>query len=229
MIYTNFYALPDYNKREIFRYAGYSKSFNKNEPAEEVLDECMTEFSQKKIRGRVCYIRTPITIKDEIIDFYFAEASSKSLVKNLHDCNEAIIFAATIGIEIDRLIKKYQHTDLPKAVFMQAIGAERIEALCNTFCNDIKQKEKDNGLYVRPRFSPGYGDLSIELQRDIIRTLDCSRKIGITLNDSLLMSPSKSVTAIVGLCNKKCTPDTEGCDYCESLDCPFRKQTSRKD
>ena len=223
MIYTEFYDLPEYNKKEIFRYAGYSKAFNSDDMAEELLDECIKEFDDKNIRGRVCYIKIPVEIKENNINLSFASVSSKALSKNLYNCHEAVVFAATIGIEIDRLIQKYLHTDLPKAVFMQAIGAERIEALCNAFCDKLRSRESENGLHLRPRFSPGYGDLTIELQKDIIRTLDCFRKIGISLNESLLMSPSKSVTAIVGICEKECQPYTGGCDYCENKDCSFRK------
>jgi cobalamin-dependent methionine synthase I len=54
-------------------------------------------------------------------------------------------------------------------------------------------------MALRPRFSPGYGDLPLELQTNLFKVLDCQHFIGLTLNDSMLMSPSKSVTAIVGL------------------------------
>lgn len=58
---------------------------------------------------------------------------------------------------------------------------------------------KELDVRLKPRFSAGYGDLPLEVQKDIFRVLDCPRKIGLTLNDSLLMSPTKSVTAIVGI------------------------------
>ena len=78
---------------------------------------------------------------------------------------------------------------------MQAIGAERIEALCDCFEADVR------GEYgsIRSRFSPGYGDLSLDFQNDLFRVLDCQRTIGLVLNESMLMSPSKSVTAIIGV------------------------------
>ena len=153
----------------------------------------------------------------------FAEVESSALAKNLKGCESSVVFAATIGIEIDRIIQKYSRTDLSKAVFMQAIGAERIEALCDAFCDKLKTEKSEKGLFLRPRFSAGYGDLSIELQRDIMRALDCGRKIGVTLNESLLMSPSKSVTAIVGISSMHCTPEF-GCTSCENKDCSFRKE-----
>ncbi len=55
------------------------------------------------------------------------------------------------------------------------------------------------GRALRPRFSPGYGDLAIDAQKDIFALLDCERQIGLTLGDSLLMSPGKSVTAFAGI------------------------------
>jgi hypothetical protein len=74
---------------------------------------------------------------------------------------------------------------------MQAIGTERIETLCDVFCDGLGQ--------TRLRFRPGYGDLKLAAQQVIFEQLDCARQIGLTLNDSLVMSPSKAVTAIVGL------------------------------
>ena len=98
--------------------------------------------------------------------------------------------------------EKYNAISPAKAFMLQAIGAERIEALCDIFEQDIKQELTNNGYTVKPRFSAGYGDIPLELQRDIVSVLDCQRKIGITLNESLVMSPSKSVTAIIGIKEK---------------------------
>ena len=81
---------------------------------------------------------------------------------------------------------------------MQAVGTERIEALCDRFFEDLKTEYGR----IKPRFSPGYADLSLNTQRYIFSLLDCPRRIGIFLNQSLLMSPSKSVTAFVGIVDK---------------------------
>ena len=106
-----------------------------------------------------------------------------------------MIFAATVGFEIDRLIMKYTRLSPSHALMLSALGAERIEALCVAFCEDIKKR---HGV-CRPRFSAGYGDLSIEVQREIFNLLTPQAKIGLTLTDSMLMSPTKSVTAFIGI------------------------------
>ena len=100
----------------------------------------------------------------------------------------------------------------------QAIGAERIEALCDAFCDDIS---KEYNIAIKPRFSPGYGDLPLECQKDIFAVISPEKHIGLTLTDSMLMSPSKSVTAIVGLGGKeKQSPNK--CGACNKKDCIFR-------
>lgn len=221
MIYTDFYELPDYNINEIFRYAGIKESTS---ALSAVADECLCEC-KGKFRPRVCYAEFPISSNGNEIDLSFAHITSKALAKNLCGCEKAVVFAATVGIEIDRIIQKYSKLDVSKAVFMQAIGAERIEALCDLFCARLKEIKKKQGMFLKPRFSAGYGDLPIELQKDIFRVLDCNRKIGVTLNESLLMSPSKSVTAIVGLSSSDTAAVNSGCSNCSNTDCTFRKET----
>ena len=69
-----------------------------------------------------------------------------------------------------------------------------------------------------------YGDLPLEMQKDIFNVLDCSKRIGLTLNESLLMSPSKSVTAIIGISKDKCGRKHEAeCKICNKKDCLYRR------
>lgn len=176
------YNPPPIDKSEIFRYAGMREDFRN------LVDECIKE-SAGILSYNVCYRKFPVKITEKSIDLFFAKTESADLAKNLQGCTQILVFAATVGVGIDRLILKYSKISPVKALIFQAIGAERAESLCNTFCDEIKG---------RPRFSPGYGDLPLKLQKDIFSALDC-QKIGLTLNESLLMSPSKSVTAIIGI------------------------------
>ena len=111
-------------------------------------------------------------------------------------CQKKIVFAATVGVETDRLIAKYSRISPAKALLFQAIGTERVEALCNAFCARLEQ---EYDMKAERRISPGYGDLPLSLQKKIFALLDCQRKIGLTLGSSLLMSHTNSVTAFVGL------------------------------
>ena len=210
LILTKTYSAPPFNIKEIFRYAGCA------EPTEEIMalaEECMVEC-ENALSYKVCYMELPVSINDDEIDFSAMTVKSKALAKNLSGCHSVIMFAATVGLELDRLIAKYGRISPSKALILQAIGAERIESLCNTFNSEFK--------HTRPRFSPGYGDFPLDAQRDIFRILDCPRKIGLSLNESLLMSPSKSVTAIIGLSDCDSKHDTNKCKQCNKKDCSFR-------
>ena len=157
------------------------------------------------------------------VDLSFVKADSKGLAKNLEGCESAVIFGATVGIGVDRLISKYSRISPVKALIFQGIGAERIESLCDAFCDKLSVLKGEENRFLRPRFSPGYGDLALTVQKDIFKVLDCERKIGLTLNESLLMSPSKSVTAIVGVSEKPQKCKANKCDTCDiSQDCQFR-------
>jgi len=192
MVTTKTYTEPPICKKEILRYAGCKES---DASVENLLTECLEEVLPR-ISYKVCYIELPLKITENICDFGCMKVESKDLVKNLQGCEMVILFSATIGVEIDRLIGKYGRISPSKAVMLQAIGAERIEALCDVLCEELERTFKKK---LRPRFSPGYGDVPLETQREIFNILNCSKQIGLSLNDSLLMSPSKSVTAFVGI------------------------------
>ena len=195
VIFVRGFDAPPINKKEIFRYAGIVKP---DDVLEGILNECLAEI-EKKLSYRVCYREFEIVRNGAELDLGFAKTSSRALCKCLDGCERIVLFAATVGIELDRLISRYSSLSPSRALVLQAIGAERIESLCNAFCNEL---EREKGA-LTPRFSAGYGDLPLELQRDIFTALDCQRQIGLTLNQSLLMSPSKSVSAIVGIVDNK--------------------------
>ena len=157
--------------------------------------ECLAE-AEKILSYSVCYGEFSITRLETGLDLSFCKTDSATLAKALCGCDRVILFAATVGLEMDRLIARYSRLSPAKAHMLQAIGAERIEALCDAFCRDISAEYKEK---LRPRLSPGYGDIPLSMQKDIFTVLDCSRKIGLSLNASLLMTPTKSVTAMVGI------------------------------
>lgn len=208
IVYTKNYLLPAINKKEILRYAGVLES---SAEIDNLIDECINEVFPKLVY-KVCFCE--LDINDFDLD------NSRDLEKNLKDCSSVVIFCATIGIEIDRLIARYKSVSPVKSLLFQAIGAERIESLCDLFNNEIKEQKKA----TRPRFSAGYGDFSLDAQKDIFNILNPSKRIGVTLNESFLMSPSKSVTAIIGICDKPCLENIDKCKMCNKTDCEYRRK-----
>lgn len=195
-IYYKSYSAPDVNKKELHRFALCSAEMDAE--SEKLIDSCISELLQE-LCYKVCYAYFPIALDKDELDLGFARVKSSSLAKNLTGCSHIVLFAATVGAGADRLISKYSRIQPARSHIMQALGAERVESLCDVFCDEIGAQADKRGYCVRPRFSPGYGDLSLGLQRQIFATLDVTRKLGIALNESLLMFPTKSVTAIIGL------------------------------
>jgi len=192
-------------EKEILRYAGCSDA---TEDVLTLLGSCLDEVSNR-LKYSICYSKLDVCVTDDVCDFGVLLIKSSSLAKSLNKSKSVVLFAATIGVEIDRLIKKYTRISPSRALMFQAIGTERIEALCDTFCNEMDCPR---------RFSPGYGDLSLSVQKNIFDVLSCTKNIGISLNDSLLISPSKSVTgfAYSGI------PQKNKCEFCKKMNCAYR-------
>ena len=228
------YSEPPFRMEEILRYAGAGGSGQ--EDILRLAEEC-AGLTRGRLSFRVCWREFPVTSDETGMDLGFARTDAASLRRRLAGCDRAVLFAATVGLEMDRLIVRYSAVSPARALMLQAVGAERIESLCDLFCEETARRAAREGRRTRPRFSPGYGDLPLELQRDIFRALDCQRAIGLTLNESLLMSPSKSVTALIGIGpdtgKAKETADVPdasgGCAGCGEIDCPYRKERNDED
>ncbi len=191
-VMTKTYPAPNINVREALRYAGCARG---NYEMLELLHSCVDEAESLFIY-KVCYCILDAKIQDGICNFGHFSVQSEKLAKNLSGCNRVLLFSATVGTALDRLIAKHTRLSPSRAVMLQALGSERVESLCDMFCMDFELK---NSIALKPRFSPGYGDLALDVQNDIFRILNCQKHIGVYLNDSLLMSPSKSVTAFAGI------------------------------
>ncbi len=180
------------NRREALRYMGYSGGDLESIQAE--LDGCeRLILSAQDLKA--CYASFDINIDGDNIDLGFARVKSKSLAKNLQDCNKIALFAATCGHGVDREILKYQKLSPSKAVMLQAFGS----ALAEDWCDEVDGRITAEYGEGKPRFSCGYGDLSITLQRDIFAALQLNKYLGLTLTDDCFMLPTKSVTAIKGI------------------------------
>lgn len=204
------FILPEFDRKEILRYAG-----DKGETSEALstlLEECLTEC-KSDFSPRVCF---RLLEREEFFELFDKEQTSRLLQNRLQGCTHALIFAATVGLGIDRRIVKYASVSPAKALLFQAIGAERIESLCEVFCQEVSQGYGK----TTARFSAGYGDFPLTTQSRFFELLDCERAIGLTLTDSLLMTPTKSVTAVVGLGNHT---QENGCSACTKEGCEFRK------
>lgn len=121
---------------------------------------------------------------------------SEKLLKTIEGCNHAFLFCGTIGADVDAFIRRCALVSGLDALIAQAVSTSLIES----FCDDCEEKMalEVPGEKLRMRFSPGYGDLPLSLQKELLAILDTPRKCGVILSEKLLMIPSKSVSAIIG-------------------------------
>ena len=186
---------PD--KKEAFRYMNCKADY-KSEELEKLYEECLAEY-KKAASYKAVYRITELTqIEDNTTIFGFCSISNNSLYKNMSGCRSAAIFAVTAGAGVDRLIMRYSKISPARAVITDSIASSAIEVWCDEVNGIISDMYETN-----PRFSPGYGGVGLECQKDVLSFLDAERKMGITLTDALLMKPVKSVTAFIGIKEKK--------------------------
>ena len=181
------------DRKEALRYMGYY-GVKEEDGLSGVIDEC-EKLILPALRPVACYKIFDITREEGGLNLGFAKTDSRALAKNLEGCNKIALFAATVGAEVDRLILKYEKLSPARAVVLQALGASAAEC----WCDDVNAQI--TALYgeTKPRFSCGYGDLPIELQRDIFAALNATKNLGVSLSEKCFMTPTKSVTAIVGI------------------------------
>ena len=192
---------------EIFRYLGYPLSkineLTESSPEMQMIQESIS-MMKKNIQPQGVYQKFKITStenekSENIIKFVDVSIQSKDLSKNLSNCESVIIFAITIGSGADILIKKYSKINPALAAILQATGSMLVESYADKLNELINNEAKQIGYKTHPRFSPGYGDLSLSTQNIFFRLLNCSQKIGLTLINSFIMAPEKSITAFIGL------------------------------
>jgi len=121
-----------------------------------------------------------------------------TLARHLAGCHAAYLTCGTLGAGFDAFQRRVSATSGADALIVQAIGAALIEKLMDAVEVEIRRELQLNETLVS-RYSPGYGDFPLAAQRELLSFLDAPRKVGVSLTDTLLMVPSKSVSAIIGV------------------------------
>ena len=187
----------------------------------------MLERCERLVRQRVSpkyvYIETSVEFRENAV---FLGAMSEPLTgedikRHLSGCNRAIMLAATLSQEADKLIRQAAVTDMAESLAIDCLCSAAVEQVCNRAEKDIFSKH--DAPYRTWRFSPGYGDLPISLQKSFLIALNAQRRIGLTVTESSLLIPSKSVTAIIGISDKPIEKSKRGCAVCNMREsCAFR-------
>ncbi len=142
---------------------------------------------------KCAYVKLGIEVSENCVDFGVFKAYSFDLAKNLSGCDEAYIFAVTLGVGADRLLQRLSKTSSSECFICDALLSAMAENVC-----DIAEEQIKNRL-CRPRYCIGYGDLDLSVQKDVLSVTSAQKNLGISLSESYLMTPKKSITAIMGI------------------------------
>ncbi|MCG4526694.1 MAG: methionine synthase [Clostridiales bacterium] len=149
----------------------------------------------------------------------------RDLAAHLRGCSRAALLAATLSAPVDALLRRAQAEDLAAAVALDCCATAAVEAVCDLAEAEIRVRFP--GCSFPFRFSPGYGDLPIELQDPILRLLDAPRRVGLCATDRHILTPRKSVTAVLGISDGEISPQKRGCASCTFRDrCKFQCKES---
>ncbi|MBQ9096831.1 MAG: hypothetical protein IJY55_00350 [Clostridia bacterium] len=206
----------DIDKKEVLRYLGYKQ--NPDEKTDSLIDLCINEISLAASPKTVYAV---FDIHGESLENTVFTLCGNDIKNHLLGCSKCVLMAATLGGEVERKIAQAQVSDMAKALILDAVATAAIESVCDNLCVEIEKEIAP--LKLTTRFSPGYGDFPLEMQRDLISVLDASRKIGLTLTPENIMIPRKSVTAVMGITEKERVPTA--CGTCNLKDtCTYRKE-----
>ncbi|MCD8300782.1 MAG: vitamin B12 dependent methionine synthase, activation domain protein [Clostridiales bacterium] len=211
--------LTDLNYNEILMYLGH-RGQDVSPEVDTQIRKCRDEIMKVSV-PRLVYARMPVA-DSQICGF---PMGGNDIREMLAPCREAVLLAATLGAKVEQVLMRREVTDMAEAVIMDACASAAIENVCDHFEETMRKEVGAESLYLTSRFSPGYGDLPLSLQSDMCRILNTSRRIGLSVTETSIMVPRKSVTAIMGIADTPRTLRTKGCEACNMfLTCRYRKR-----
>lgn len=146
----------------------------------------------------------------------------QALRTHLSGCDRAVLFCATLGAGVDELIRRAECTDMLHALTLDCCASAAVEQLCDQI--ELELQGQFPGCHFPFRFSPGYGDLPLEVNPLILNLLDAPRKVGLCATASSLLTPRKSVTAVLGVADQPIQSHKRSCLGCPAHDgCQYRK------
>lgn len=210
------------NISEALRYMGHKGEISAS--FENTLKTCEDELL-KAIRPQYTYKSFSIFCNNKGVKL---EGSSlvfegSDITEHLSGCNKAVLLCATIGGDVDKLIRLKEVSDISSAFIIDAMASAAVEQLCELVEKKIRNDFPNK--FFTWRYSPGYGNFPLEIQQDFLNVLDAQKRAGICTSEDNLLVPRKSVTAVMGMSETQIEKKRRGCASCNmATDCQYRKR-----
>ncbi len=214
-------TLPSVDVDEALRYMGTPP--DRAEVALRTLTGECARIMEEEARPRWCVRRFALSFEEEGVRLDSGLLlPGQSLKKHLSGCTLAVVLCVTLGAEADALIRRAQCTDMVRALALEGCADAAVESLCDQIEAQVRAEYPDKHFPFR--FSPGYGDLPLEVNTFLLDLLDAPRTIGVCATSSYILTPRKSVTAILGVSDRPVERHKQSCAHCPARDgCAYRK------
>lgn len=213
------------DKQEVLRYLGH-KGQKIDDKINEMIDSSREEV-KKIISPRAVFEYKNIYQTEKGIEVEGTNLilTGNDIIKHLSFSKECVLMAVTLGNDIERKTRLYEKIDLTKALIIDACATTAVEEVCDIIEDKIRKEAQSKGMKITFRYSPGYGDLSLDIQNNFLRVLDAQRKIGLMVSENNLLFPRKSVTAIIGIVTLETKIKKRDCKGCNNYEnCSFRRE-----
>lgn len=212
-------VIEQVNFHEALRYLGYG-NHTPDATTKELLLLCGEEL-KRAMEGK--FIHKVFDLVDGQIPGCSFRLEGESIAKHLANCEKVIFLCATLGNEVDKLIRKKQISSMAEAMIIDSLASAVIEQVCD---QAEKRILKDFDAYEHTwRFGLGYGDFPLSGQKQFLNVLDAPKRIGVCVNQAMMLTPTKSVTCLIGLGNNLMVESKKSCDMCDFRErCQFRKE-----
>lgn len=223
------YDIGSISKDEVLRYMGYrgqSYAPELDDRIREGMEHCLN-VSQPRGLVQVFEVAGTGTTPDGLPEVRLAGTRltlvGNSMREHMDGAVAVGVLAVTLGMANERELKRLSLTDPIAQIIFDASSTTLVERAADAAEADIVHQAADRGLFTNFRFSPGYGDMPMTTQPVLLDTLDARRRLGITLTPTLLMTPTKSVTAVVGMFKDRQPSTHASCKGCPCFEfCTIR-------
>lgn len=215
------------NQDEVRRYLGYGKSKPDAQTRDDL--EHISREMERSVKGRWVYeVLKTDTVTEDLVTFKASPVvlHGKQVAKLLKDCSRVYVMACTLGAHADRMIELKGFLSPTLGMLTDACASAWIESWCDR-CQEEIAKALEPGEKLTFRFSPGYGDLPLSDQKPVLAQLQADKRLGLFLTESFLMTPRKSVVAILGVLppgKDRGTPNQ--CGHAGCTECPLSETCS---
>lgn len=209
--------MPEFeiDKSEVLRYAGHKDRQvpeSLNRLADEVINRCISAVTPRHItrRCKITQVENGVMLEGGLV------LQGDDIKKHLDGCDECYMLCATVGTATDSFIRTMQAMGSVHGLLADAAGSAAIESYCDRIETDLRNSLKTEGKFLTWRYSPGYGDFPFTQQPELLAFLQAAKFAGVTCNESAVMIPTKSVTAVMGIASHKPRDRQGKCAVCSN-------------